>query len=43
MGDYRQAYERSLRDPEGFWRDAAAAIDWDRPPGRILDDTAAPI
>ncbi len=43
MGDYRQAYERSIRDPEGFWRDAAAAIDWDRPPGRILDDTAAPI
>jgi propionyl-CoA synthetase len=43
MGDYRQAYDRSLRDPEGFWRDAAAAIDWDSPPGRILDDSSAPI
>ena len=43
MGDYRQAYERSLRDPEGFWRDAAEAVDWDSPPGRILDDSAAPI
>ncbi|GAA3343589.1 propionyl-CoA synthetase [Amorphoplanes nipponensis] len=43
MGDYRQAYERSLRDPEGFWREAAEAIDWDSPPGRILDDGAAPI
>ncbi|MGW4944207.1 propionyl-CoA synthetase [Actinoplanes sp. NPDC004185] len=37
MGDYRQAYERSLRDPEGFWRDAAEAIDWDSPPDRIFD------
>jgi propionyl-CoA synthetase len=43
MDDYRQAYERSLRDPEGFWREAAEAIDWDSPPGRILDDSAAPI
>jgi propionyl-CoA synthetase len=43
MGDYRQAYDRSLRDPEGFWREAAEAIDWDSPPGRILDDSAAPI
>ncbi|MFI7540814.1 propionyl-CoA synthetase [Actinoplanes sp. NPDC049599] len=43
MGDYRQAYERSLRDPEGFWREAAGAIDWDSPPDRILDDSAAPI
>src|SRR3954452_24214268 len=43
MGDYRQAYDRSLRDPEGFWREAAEAIDWDSPPRRILDDSAAPI
>jgi propionyl-CoA synthetase len=43
MGDYRQAYARSMDDPEGFWREAAAAIDWIRPPERILDDSAAPI
>jgi propionyl-CoA synthetase len=43
MGNYRQAYERSMDDPEGFWRDAAAGIEWSRPPGRILDDSAAPI
>ena len=43
MGDYRQAYERSRDDPEGFWRDAAAAIEWSVPPGRILDDSAAPL
>ena len=28
-------------DPEGFWRDAAGAIDWDAPPGRVLDAAAA--
>jgi propionyl-CoA synthetase len=43
MGDYRQAYERSVTDPEGFWRDAAGLIDWVRPPDRILDDSAAPL
>ncbi|GIM96581.1 propionyl-CoA synthetase [Paractinoplanes toevensis] len=43
MGDYRRAYERSVTDPEGFWRDAAALIDWVTPPGRILDDSAAPL
>jgi propionyl-CoA synthetase len=37
MGAYREAYERSLVDPEGFWREAVAAVDWTRPPERILD------
>jgi propionyl-CoA synthetase len=43
MGDYRQAYELSVRDPEGFWREAARAIDWIREPDRILDDSRAPL
>ncbi|MEV6488134.1 AMP-binding protein [Actinoplanes sp. NPDC051633] len=43
MGEYRAAYDRSMQDPAGFWRDAAAAIDWERPPGRILDESAAPL
>jgi propionyl-CoA synthetase len=43
MGRYRQAYERSLDDPEGFWRDAATGVDWVRAPGRILDSSAAPL
>ncbi|WP_030442057.1 propionyl-CoA synthetase [Actinoplanes subtropicus] len=42
MGEYRQAYERSMADPEGFWRDAAELIDWVTPPGRILDDDRPP-
>ena len=43
MGDYRRAYERSMTDPEGFWRDAAAGVDWDLPPEQILDASAAPL
>jgi propionyl-CoA synthetase len=43
MGDYRDAYDGSLRDPEGFWRSAAGAIDWDVPPTKILDDSRAPL
>ena len=35
-------YARSLADPEGFWAEAAEAIDWDRPLGRVLDARARP-
>jgi len=41
-GAWRAAYERSLADPQGWWADAAAAIDWITPPRRVLDDSAAP-
>ena len=39
---YQRIHDASLRDPEGFWREAAAAIDWVTPPTRILDDTRPP-
>ena len=42
MGAYADAYRRSLDDPEGFWGDAAAAIDWITPPSTILDDSNPP-
>jgi propionyl-CoA synthetase len=42
MGAYDEAYRRALDDPEGFWGDAAAAIDWDRRWDRVLDDSRAP-
>jgi propionyl-CoA synthetase len=43
MGRYQDLYRRSLEDPEGFWGDAAAGIDWVTPPGaRVLDRTRAP-
>ncbi len=34
---YYDAYARSMRDPEGFWAEAAAAIDWYEPAARIFD------
>ena len=36
-------HARSLRDPEGFWGDAARNIDWIKPPSRVLDASGAPI
>jgi len=42
MGQYRDAYERSIRDPEGFWGEAAAAVTWTRAPRQILDASRAP-
>nr|MDQ3579406.1 AMP-binding protein [Actinomycetota bacterium] len=43
MGAYVESYERSLNDPEGFWLDAARAVDWTKPPTRALDSSAAPL
>lgn len=37
------AHARSLADPEGFWGEAAALIDWDTPPPRALDDSRPPL
>jgi propionyl-CoA synthetase len=42
MGRFEEVYRRSLEDPEGFWAEAAAAIDWDEPWQRVLDDSRAP-
>ncbi|MGN6429630.1 MAG: propionyl-CoA synthetase [Gaiellaceae bacterium] len=42
MGRFDEVYRQSLDDPEGFWAEAAAAIDWDAPWTRVLDDSAAP-
>ncbi len=41
-GAYSAAYERSLTDPEGFWGEAAEAIEWTVPPTRVLDDSNPP-
>jgi propionyl-CoA synthetase len=37
-----RAHARSLADPEGFWGEAAAAVDWIKPWERVLDDSNAP-
>jgi propionyl-CoA synthetase len=42
MGRYEESYRQSLADPESFWGNAAAAIDWDEPWERVLDESRAP-
>ncbi|MFC3451274.1 propionyl-CoA synthetase [Amycolatopsis speibonae] len=39
---HAETYQRSLEDPEGFWLEAAQAIDWTRPPTQALDASKAP-
>jgi propionyl-CoA synthetase len=34
---YAEAYARSLRDPEGFWAEAAREIDWFEPAKKVFD------
>src|SRR6202041_169576 len=36
---YHEVHARSLRDPEGFWGEAAAEIDWIEPAKKIFDPT----
>ncbi len=37
MEEYREMYERSLKDPEGFWAEQAEIIDWFRKWDKVLD------
>jgi len=39
---YQDIYSRSMQDPEGFWAEAAADIDWYKPWDRVLDDSNKP-
>ena len=42
-GEYLAVWERSINDPDGFWREAAEEIDWITPPRIICDpDSEAP-
>ncbi len=40
---YRQMYDRSLKDPEGFWAEAAQDLHWERKWERVLDDSRKPL
>ena len=42
MGGYDEAYGYWRRDPEGFWRAASLAIDWNRTPESIVDRSRRP-
>ncbi len=40
---YRQMYQRSLDDPDGFWAEQAQRLDWIRQPTRIADWSFDPV
>src|SRR6185503_17788508 len=42
MATYKQFYQRSIDDPEGFWAEQAKLIDWHRPFGKVLDYAKPP-
>jgi propionyl-CoA synthetase len=42
MGRYAEVFHRSVTDPDGFWADAAKAIDWYRQPSVVLDSSNVP-
>jgi propionyl-CoA synthetase len=39
---YEEVYERSMAQPEDFWRDAAQLVDWEVAPQRVFDDSNPP-
>ncbi|MFT3714419.1 MAG: propionyl-CoA synthetase [Gordonia sp. (in: high G+C Gram-positive bacteria)] len=43
MSAYAEEFARSVDDPDGFWLDAAQAVDWITPPTIALDDSSPPI
>ncbi len=40
---YQKIYEYARSNPEGFWMEAASAIDWDVEPSQALSDENAPL
>jgi propionyl-CoA synthetase len=41
-GNYQATYARASSDPDGFWAEAAEALEWDRRWDRVLDDSRPP-
>ena len=39
---YTDAFERSIRDPAGFWGEQARLVDWFAKPRTVLDDSRPP-
>ncbi len=38
----KQEWEKSLKNPQEFWTEKAKAIDWFKPPSKVLDDSNPP-
>src|SRR5258708_15875593 len=39
---YADVHARSLKDPDGYWGEVAAKIDWTKPWSRVLDASRPP-
>jgi len=42
MGRYEEVHGRSIDDRDGFWAEAAQAIDWDKAWDKVVDDSKTP-
>ncbi len=42
MPSYAEIYQRSLKNPEEFWGEAAQALHWHKPWDKVLDETTKP-
>ena len=42
MGSYRDAFDKSINEPDSFWAEQAGLIDWFTKPKRVLDDDNPP-
>ncbi|MBF0328176.1 MAG: propionyl-CoA synthetase [Nitrospirae bacterium] len=42
MGRYEEIYQRSIKDPNGFWGEAAEGITWYKKWEKVLDDSNPP-
>ena len=42
MGKYDDLFQKSIKDPAGFWGDAAKDITWTKPYDKVLDDSNKP-
>ncbi len=40
--EYEELYRRSLEDPQSFWAERAAELEWFQPWSRVLDDSQKP-
>ncbi|MHB8837035.1 MAG: propionyl-CoA synthetase [Candidatus Methylomirabilia bacterium] len=43
MGRFDEVHARSMKDPEGFWGEAAGKVHWYRPWDMVLDARSAPL
>jgi propionyl-CoA synthetase len=42
VGDYEEIFRTSVSDRDGFWLNAAGALDWHKAPSTALDDSRPP-